>query len=136
LLRRFAQLNYEAFNRRDLDCISARVHTADSEFRVTVSSDLRLDLGDDYRGPEGFRRIVEVWDDAWADLRLETRELIDLGDGRVLVLADMVGRGRGSGIELRDHFAHLLSLRGAIAVREDLWLGSWNDALGAAGLRE
>jgi hypothetical protein len=134
LLRRFARLNYQAFNRRDLDCISGRVSVPDSEFHVVVSSDLRLDFDDIYRGLDGLRRIVEVWDAAWADLQLEPRELIDLGDGRILVLADMVGRGRGSGIELREQFAHLLTLRGAVAVREEFWLGSWNDALRAAGL--
>ena len=42
---------------------------------------------------------MATWWDAWAEYRVETAELIDLGD-RIVVLGQQFGRGRESGVEV------------------------------------
>jgi hypothetical protein len=52
------------------------------------------------------RRALETWLDAWAEYRMETRELIDLGD-RVVVLSQQFGRGKVSGVEVETPHARV-----------------------------
>jgi ketosteroid isomerase-like protein len=69
--------------------------------------------GSVYRGIEGLRMSWYGFLEQWRDLRVEADELIDLGDGRVLVLTRMFGRGRRSGIPFeRDAAALMDALRG------------------------
>lgn len=66
----------------------------------------------------GLAGMAEGWRDylsAWEDVRPEVEEYRELDDERVLVLADVSGRGRTSGLELaqlRPKAAMLFHVRG------------------------
>src|SRR3954454_18993930 len=55
---------------------------------------------------EWFRDVAQTWE--W--FRFEATDLRDLGD-RVLVLADVRARGRGSGVEVHDQWGWIVEVR-------------------------
>ena len=86
-----------------------------------------------YRGAEGYRRYVALTAEAWsADIRIDPRELIDLGD-RFVMLADVPMRARGSGVPLTEAFALVWRLEGGRVVRVEEYFDQ-AEALEAAGL--
>ena len=93
LLRRFI----EAFNRGDLEGALA-LADAPSEFEFVPSGVLIPDLSGVLRGPEGLRRLAEVFWGEFDDPRIEVQELTDAGD-QVFVSFTFRGRGKQSGAE-------------------------------------
>jgi ketosteroid isomerase-like protein len=87
-----------------------------------------------YAGASGIREFFRDVSESWEAFRFEATDLRDL-DNRVLVLGDVRGRGRGSGIEVEDRWGWIVELRDgrAISVRGFL---DQRQALAAAGLRE
>jgi ketosteroid isomerase-like protein len=79
---------------------------------------------------EFFRDVAESWE----SFRFEATELRDLGD-RVLVLADVSGCGRGSGVEIDDRWAWIVEMRDGRATSLRGFLDQ-REALKAAGLSE
>jgi ketosteroid isomerase-like protein len=73
--------------------------------------------------------------DAFEDLRVEVEEVRDLGEGRVLLVARYLGRGRKSGIELDQRISSIHRLRDGmiVSVRD---YPSRREALEAAGLSD
>ena len=115
---------YEALNRRELDVMLARCHP-DVEMHV-ARSQTQLDFEGVYRGRDGAARALETWLDAWADYRVETRELVDLGD-RVVVLSQQFGRGKVSGLEVETPHATVITFEQGWAVRVQLYW-DWEEA--------
>jgi ketosteroid isomerase-like protein len=72
---------------------------------------------------------------AFGDYRVEVKELRELGDDRVLLVARYLGRGKRSGIDVDVRIASIHQLRGGmiISVRD---YSSREEALEAAGLRD
>ena len=68
------------------------------------------------RGVEAMREMLVRWFEGLEDVRFEAERFVDLGD-RVLVVALMRARGRGSGIEVAERYGHLWTLRHGKAVR-------------------
>src|ERR1700733_1685482 len=85
----------EAFNRRDLD-LMVELTTADFELFPGIIGAVE---GASFRGREGLATYLDTLADAWETARILPTEVRDLDD-RVLVLARLTGRGRGSGVEL------------------------------------
>jgi hypothetical protein len=52
-----------------------------------------------FHGPQGAEQVRAGWLDAWAEHHIEIDEIIDAGDDLVVVM-HLVGRGKGSGIEI------------------------------------
>jgi hypothetical protein len=84
-------------------------------------------------GPASLIRFIKSWREPWGEVRLEPREVVDLGD-RTLTLLDLSVRGRASGIEISQPVADLATYEGGRLVRMD---HHWrqDQALQAVGLQ-
>jgi hypothetical protein len=136
LFRMAVRTTCEAQNRGDWE-LALLGYADDCELRNVDPGGSETGLFDElYRGRAGVRRFFAQWNEAWAQWHYEPSiELADLGDGRFLCLTHVVGQGRGSGIELRESVGILVEVEGGQIVRQRNWLGSWDAALSAAGLR-
>lgn len=85
-----------------------------------------------YRGHDGIRAWQASEREAWERLEITEPHVRELGDGRVLGLATVVGRGRGSGVELRIESGWIFEVRdGKVAALRAY--DNRDDALDAAG---
>ena len=56
-------------------------------------------------GPEGYAKAVEIWTAVFSEHRWDLREFVDPGGNLIGARTEMVGRGAGSGVEVRlTHF--------------------------------
>ena len=62
---------------------------------------------------------LKAWLSGWEFWRAEAEEFVELGD-HVVVLAVYQGRGRGSGVEIRQLGAHVFKLRDGKVVRLEI----------------
>ena len=72
---------------------------------------------DDRRDPNPRLRS---WLSVWEDWRVEVDDYLEIGD-HVVVLASYRGRGKGSGVEIRQHGAHVFRLRDGKVVRLEIF---------------
>ncbi|HZO60916.1 MAG TPA: nuclear transport factor 2 family protein [Solirubrobacterales bacterium] len=123
---------YEAWKAGDEETIFS---TYDPGIRLNPDREASwVGMDEDYLGHRGMRRYMSAVYEAFDDYRPEVEQIIDAGEGRVLVLAIEHGRGRGSGAEVQSaKTAHLWTLHDAKAVQLDLFLDR-ERALEAVGL--
>jgi ketosteroid isomerase-like protein len=95
----------DAYNRGDLAGMLALV----TDDVVFVVSDGLPNAGT-YRGPEGFTTMIEGWNEAWDEFRVEIEDLIEDGD-TVIMPVTQHGRGRGSGVEIQMQATYLMRVR-------------------------
>ena len=87
-----------------------------------------------YDGASGIREFFRDVAEDWASFRFDGTDLRDLGD-RVLVLGDVQGRGRGSGIDVEAKWAYIVEVNeGRVAALRGFL--DHGEALEAAGLAE
>jgi uncharacterized protein len=86
-----------------------------------------------YRGHDGLREAMRNVELAFEEVRFEAEEFLDAGDD-VVVLVRMVGRGKGSGVNVDARIAHLWNFRDGKGVRVRVL--ERDEALAAAGLSE
>ena len=72
-------------------------------------------------------------DESFEDMRWEPEQFIEAPDAEVVVFVRAQARGRGSGIEVDNHIAHVWSFRGDTSVRMVIY-EEQADALEAVGL--
>jgi ketosteroid isomerase-like protein len=53
-----------------------------------------------YHGKDGYLAWAGQWLEVWESFEVEIREIVPLGDDAMLVVADQVAKGKGSGIEI------------------------------------
>jgi ketosteroid isomerase-like protein len=98
---------YGAFNERDM---KAFLEGCDPDIelhsRFTGAVGVKL-----YRGHEGLGEWSRDLNDVWEYFEVELDSLTQLDDGRVLALGTLHGKGRGSGLELREKIAHISTFR-------------------------
>jgi ketosteroid isomerase-like protein len=94
-----------------------------------------MDVGGVYRGYVGLRRWHQDLIDSWEQIRVETERLIDVDEHTMVLLMTLHGKGRGSGIEVRQRIAHLDAFRAGKLTRIVTYTNR-EAALNAAGLRE
>jgi len=133
MVRHVMQLGVEAANRNDLDAAFALYHP-DIELMFAAAL-VALGFEPVYHGREARISVQRQWIAEWGDMCQEPEELIDFGDGRVLVY----GRQKGSGISSRapidNDWALLLTLSAGRVIREQDFLDR-AEAFQAAGLSE
>jgi ketosteroid isomerase-like protein len=88
-----------------------------------------------YRGHDGWREWRAHWASAWESSTLEPEEYIDAGDGRVVLVARVSARGKGSGVDVERREGIMWTIRDGKTVRID-YFSSPDEALEAAGLRQ
>jgi ketosteroid isomerase-like protein len=124
----------EAYNRRDLDFVMMGFHPEVEyyPYREFVEAGLADPC---YHGPSGYRTFISTTYAVWgAEVRLEPKELIDLGD-RTVLLADMPTRAIGSGARVTEKYASVSTLKDGKVIRQRDFLDH-GEALEAVGLRE
>jgi ketosteroid isomerase-like protein len=100
-----ARRGFDAYNAGDIEAVLELV--ADDMVAVVPSE---LPNEGVYRGPEGFRKMMVSWREAWDEFRIEPIELIQQDDF-VIVPLRQFGRGRGSGIEVEMELTQLMQVR-------------------------
>lgn len=117
----------EAFNRRDVDLVAS-----------DLSPDLELHEwpeapgAQSYRGPDGVRRALEVWFDAWEWMKVEITDTEEIGD-QILVTLHQRAKGKGSEVEVEIDSYSVYTFDDGKVTRMELFLNR-DDALQAAGL--
>jgi ketosteroid isomerase-like protein len=87
-----------------------------------------------FRGREGVRQLLAIIRDAWSEWRWEPERVVDAGD-QVLVLVQVVGRGRVSGVPIKREDGHVVTVLNG-RIRSVRTYRDRHDALEAVGLRE
>jgi uncharacterized protein len=119
-----------AFDRADYD---GALEALGSEIEWQVPPG--ISIGQEvYRGPDEVQRGFAEWLAAWDAYRFEPEEMLDLGD-HVVVGGLQIGRGRGSGVEVRFPTFHVFTLRDGKVTRHRSYRHR-SEALEAVGLRE
>jgi uncharacterized protein len=85
-----------------------------------------------YRGYQGMLTTLRDTSDSFEDFRLEPLRFFEHGD-KIVVVLNMTGRGRTSGVPVEEQIAHLWTLRDGLATELRAFTDP-ADALEAAGL--
>ena len=126
-----ARRSFEAWQSDDYETWIA-LQDADVEHLGAVER--RLGQGV-YRGHKGASELWRLWRDEVEGFWIESEEIRDLGDGRILHLGQMGFRGSASGVEVDSQLALVITLRDGKIVRSMDFM-SHRDALKAVGLEE
>ena len=124
LVRRMLEVYNEKSFAENLDLIDPEV--------VWDMSHMEFLEGAAYRGIPGMREFAETWGEGWEFDRVEIEKLVDSGND-VVVWVHHTGRGRGSGIEIDQHFAQVWTLRDGRTAAMVMY-PTFEEALAAAGL--
>ena len=124
---------FEAFNRGDWDTALEFV-AEDVVWGAYLAS---MDGERVIFGPESLRRTWQAQreDLGGEELKVEARDIRDLGAGSLLVKLRVTGRGSASGVPVQVEYVQLWTIRGGLVVRLDNY-ASEAEALEAAGLSE
>jgi ketosteroid isomerase-like protein len=76
----------------------------------------------EFRGVDGLREGWGVWMQPWDEFHVSVEDLVDAGDGRVVVLASALGKMRGTGAELPQEVATLCRVEDGRIVEVDFYL--------------
>jgi ketosteroid isomerase-like protein len=122
---------WEALNRQDFTAVMELMHP-DIEWRPALGPGGAE--GRVYRGREEYERwlrteLMEVWD----EFRAEHLDVRELPGERILLLGDLVVKGKASGLEMRTPFGQIAYLRDGLAIRLDAF-PDHRSALAAAGV--
>ena len=88
-----------------------------------------------YVGHDGMRKLWAGMDETWAEMRVEPTEFIDAGD-RVAVIGRLIGKGRGSGVEVERFNGQVFTVREGRLVRFEFGFTDREALLEAAGPSE
>jgi ketosteroid isomerase-like protein len=113
-----------------------------SRFFDVLDEEVELDIRPMTPGYQGVIHgkdaVIAFWrdySDTWDEFALEPIEIREAGEDQVVVVADMSGRGKGSGAPFERRSGTIFTLRAGSVVKMK-FLPSGDAALEAAGLRE
>ena len=98
-LTRMLLVGVAANNRLDYEALSAFLHP---EVELHMPSRRGAGMDPVYCGREGYLIALQLWKEPFSEFRWEVLEMFDPGGDRFAARTDMVGRGRESGLELRE----------------------------------
>jgi len=120
---------YAALSRGTID-----VELLAADFELSQASSI-IDSAGTFRGRDAVREAIEEVSSSFEELEFTPEEIVDVGDGQILVLVHARGRGRGSGMAVDDRITHLWTFRQGKAVRLVIY-DEQSEALHAVGLKE
>ncbi len=88
-----------------------------------------------YVGHDGMRQLSNAWTENFDDWAWEIQDIRDLGT-RVLVLAEMTGETKDTGVSIRQPVGIIYSHFREGTYGEFRYFLTWQEAIEAAGLRE
>ena len=86
-----------------------------------------------YRGPEGVKRALDEMAEAVEEWRVTIEDIVDAGDGRLLVTGSSHVRGKGSGVSFDQRVFTVVTLRDGKLIQMENFTER-SQALEAAGL--
>jgi ketosteroid isomerase-like protein len=102
---------------------------------IVVDASRRVFNPTTYVGMEGLRQMAVDSDEVWDEFHLEPLEFIEAGNS-IVVIGRLVGKGKGSGVEVEQPIAGIWTLRDARVVRWEIGYTDRAKALEAVGLSE
>jgi ketosteroid isomerase-like protein len=121
----------EATNRKDPEAFVATL-SPDVDWEDTV---FWTEGPRTFRGRAAVRDWLQLMWEPWEELRMEARDIVDTGDGRLFVELGLTARGRESGVETQFRFWAVCWIAdGKVARRRAFRERA--DACDAAGLQE
>jgi uncharacterized protein len=111
-----ARRGYDAFNRGDME---VAFELFDPEIEWSEGTDVPEPQV--YHGHDGVRRQQERFREAWESFSIEPEEFIEMGE-QLVVIAKLVGLGKGSGVEVEARGAHVWTVRDGKAVRLEMYV--------------
>jgi ketosteroid isomerase-like protein len=126
----FAKAVFEALNRGDREKAICLAHP-----EIVLDATRSVFNPKTYVGRDGLRQWLADTDDVWEGMHTEQNEVIDAGD-RVVVIGRLVGKGKGSGVEVGRPNATVLTIRDGLLIRSETGYTSRREALEAVGLSE
>jgi ketosteroid isomerase-like protein len=120
----------DAFKEHDVPRLRS-LFAEQSEFKSAITA-LEEDT---YRGRDEIERYMRGLEHVFDDWHSEDERYVDAGDGRVVLVYRIVGRGKGSGAPVDQPIAILWTVRGGKVWRGQGYLDP-EEALAAAGLKE
>jgi hypothetical protein len=123
-----------SYHRRDFGMVHA-FQRPDVELRPAAEVAAVIGCDAVVRGRDQVVHFMAEWLEAWDRFTFIPKEVIDLGDSRVLVLSQVEARGAGSGVAMNStEEAQLWEWQGGRVRQITQWWRSWDDALVACGL--
>jgi ketosteroid isomerase-like protein len=133
IIRRLVESGFEALNRRDFQATFAGYHpTVESIWPPQL---VALGFQPVTRGRKARVDAHMRWEAEWGQWRIEPDELIDLGEGRLLVTTHPKGSGVSSGATVEMFGAFLVTISAGQVIREQMFADR-GEALEAVGLSE
>ena len=122
---------YAAFNRSDFEAVAAALHP-EVEWHPYLGG-LERSV---YRGHDAIRTMWSSLQEGFGGtLRIELPEVVDCGDEQVVVVIAARATGSGSGAEVQQEWAQLVTMRDGLVFRVEPYPDR-DAALEAAGLLE
>src|ERR1043165_6862862 len=120
---------YESLSRGTFD-----VDLLANDFELLQASSI-IDSAGIFRGRDAVGEVLAELRASFEELDFAPEEIVDVGNGKVLVLVHPLGRGRASGMAVNNHIAHVWTFRDGKAARLVVYEEP-SEALKAVGLGE
>ena len=121
-----------SYNERDID---AAVEGCAVNVTVTPDASLYPESSPPLVGRDQFRSLLEDSRSAWASCAHTAKEVLDIGDGRVIIRGDWGGKGIASGAEVYQDMSAIFTVRDGQISKVEYFFGH-DRALKAVGLEE
>jgi ketosteroid isomerase-like protein len=121
---------------REVDALDRETLAVVFEFfdpEIEVHEDPSFPEADVYRGVEAAARYFTQFTESFDEFTFVVEDLVDLGEGRVLLLMRLRTRGKESGATVEAHPGWIYTIRDRKAVRLEAYLDR-DEAYAAAGL--
>jgi ketosteroid isomerase-like protein len=116
-------------------CVAEGLLSPNLEWKAGVHGGTGVAGLDDVVGREGYVEFVRRWTEGFEDFAIETAQIIDAGNGRVVAITRQTATGKESRVPVEMRSGMVFTFERGCIIRVTLFLKP-NDALKAARLSE